>query len=185
MKITLTILVLIFSINATAQNKMEIVPLIKDAPSPKNTIYVKSNGVNIGVLIGYGINSRSEFNAMNSKEYVFTISATTGRQAEHASVVYANNDCTDPAYTEADSRRISSTGEIITVSTSGPVFYKRADNVTEKIQTGSSLYVDDSGVITCIRQSAPKTITAYPLIINDPAVTGVQDSYDLPISIGF
>ena len=187
-KTILTILALTFSINAGPQSKVAIIPLIENAPA-SNTIHVKSNGMNIGVLID-SIYDDDEFfiehKSFSPKGYLFRVNDSTGLLSE-INMYFTTNNCTGPAYSVA----LYSTGTPPHTRSTGivyashpthtvPVHYEAAGASSVVIKAGSSLSRSND---TCLPASYEGH--AYPLLANDPAVTGVQDSYSLPITIGF
>ena len=147
-------------------------------PMDGGTIYVKSNGQNIGMSVG-GLSSQphKEFTVFTDKEYFFRIN-TEGQIVTNYYVQYESNDCTGQGYIFYDEAVPTPTGIVFTRFDTSTVSYIAKGTQPVLIQVGSNYdgYCNvDYGYDSY----------ALPMLQNDPAVTGVQNSYSLPISAGF
>ena len=188
-KFSLPILALIFSINAVAQNKVVVVPLIENAPP--GAIYVKSNGVKVGVYLGgYELGEGPiPYKALSLKEYFFAVLAHSG-SIDAATLVYAGSNCTGtayhPVYEYPDppiaGTYIAANGFVFSSSNTGDIYYVPKGAQTNVRQVMSISLAPEG---TCDNYSSQTMVNSYPALPNDPAVTGVQNSYALPLSAGF
>lgn len=185
MRIIPTIFALLFSVNAIAHNQVAVVPLVENAP-PTNTVYAKSNGKNIGVYLERDYTSyQVGYVVLSLNEFLFIVDENTGL-LEPETLYFSSNNCTGTPYTII--YRHPSMGIVFAAPPGAPAsaYYIDANADTVQITVGSLLnydFVNTSFQCSQYNDTNPKTL--YPVMPNDPAVTGVQDSYPLPITIGF
>ena len=183
----------VFVGSTAAANKVVVVPLIDDAANTHSTLFIKSNGQKIGVLAGMGnLNgSSANYQALSFNEYYFEIEQQSGR-LDYQVLYFTTSDCTGQAYLAMDYNTndlgpfTESQGRVYS-SVSGysvPAYYVPRGASTE-VKTVKSEWTDYSQhfVGECI--STDEQIAVYAVLPNDPAVTGVKDSYQLPINAGF
>lgn len=147
-------------------------------PIEGGTIYIKSNGQNIGMLVGsLGAGPHKEFTVFSDKEHFFRVT-TQGQIVTNYYVVYESNDCTGPGYIFYDEAVPTPTAIVFTRYDTSTVSYIAKGTQPVLIQVGSNY---DS---SCNIDNGYETY-ALPMLQNNPAVTGVQNSYATPISAGF
>jgi len=154
-------------------------------------VYVKSNSENIGVLIISTDDSQEpelHYKVYSSKGYLFTVYDHTGLLRDLV-LRFTSYDCTAPAYHVVQAIPFGSsppftrsTGIVYAAPPNSLVkaYYEETGVATVMITSNSLLKRDG----TCVQENLVQ-VPAYPLLPNDPAVTGVQNSYSLPITTGF
>lgn len=147
-------------------------------PTEGGGVYVKSNGQNIGMAVGgIGAGPHKEFSVVNSKEYFFKVT-TQGVIVTNYYVQYESNDCTGQGYIFYDEAVPTPTGIVFTRYDTSTVSYIARGTQPVLIQVGSNYngYCNiDYG----------QEMYALPMLQNDPAITGVQNNYATPITVGF
>ena len=183
----------VFVGSAAAGDKVVVVPLIENSPTTPSTLFLKSNGQKIGVLVGMGdldSGSDAEYQVLSFNEYYFNVEQQSGL-LDYKEIFFTTSDCSGQAYltmgytydlgpfTESQGRVFSSMSGY-----SVPAYYVPRGASTE-VKTVKSEWTDYSQhfVGECI--STDEQIAVYSVLPNDPAVTGVKDSYQLPINAGF
>jgi hypothetical protein len=184
----------VFVGSTAAGDKVVVVPLIDDASSTHSTLFLKSNGQKIGVLVkteDLRSGSYAVYSGLSFNEYHFSVRRQSGRLKDD-DLFFTTSDCTGQAYskmgespddlgpfTESQGRVFSSVPGY-----SVPAYYVPRGTSTE-VKTVKSRWTDASQpfVGECI--STDEQIAVYAVLPNDPAVTGVKDNFQLPINAGF
>jgi hypothetical protein len=183
----------VFCGRTTAGDKVVVVPLIDDAASAHSTLFLQSNGQKIGVLVGMGdLNegSYAEYQALSFNEYYFNVEQQSGL-LDYQDIFFATSDCSGQAYLGmgdtydlgpfAESQgRVFSSAPGYSVST----YYvpRGTSSAVMRVRSSWQGYSNPSSG-ECITIDEQKAF--YPILPNDPAVTGVKDNYQLPINAGF
>ena len=148
-------------------------------PMEGGTIYVKSNGQNIGMAVGGLVpGPHKEFTVFNNKEYFFGVN-TQGQILTDYYIQYESNDCTGEGFIFYAESAPTPTGIVFTRYDTSTVSYVAKGTQPVLIQVGS--YYNGY----CNIDYDPEMYESLPMLQNDPAVTGVQNSYDKPITVGY
>jgi hypothetical protein len=183
----------VFFGSGAAADKVVVVPLIDDAPNIHTTVFIKSNGQKIGVLTEMGDFLEPEYAGywgLSSSEYYFSVRKVSGRPKTY-DIYFTTSDCTGQAYLEMPDNYnfgpfTESQGLVFSsaLGYSVPAYYVPRGTSTE-LKTVKSMWGSPVDPVAgeCVPQDEQKSV--YPILPNDPAVTGVKDSYPLPITAGF
>jgi len=166
----------------------------------QRSIFIKANEQNIGVLIQAHneplIFAPGRFQllleALSFNEYRFTVDAGTGELLNVITeIFFANPDCTGQRYIRPTlylpipSPTIETQGQVMRtpdfLNDPVPVYY--VPRGTESVSVSPQSYYNSSEGETCVTSSG--SVYLYTLFPNDPAITGVENSYPTPIRIGY
>lgn len=160
-------------------------------------VFIKSNGQNIGIVIGKSTNYNAiteQYNALSFKEYFFIVSAQSGSLLNLHTIYYSGANCTGQAYIPVDQLQSSPSPRGAYTEFQGEVFGAKLANdpipayyVAQGTESVAVTPISAAGSGTCSGgkfQHKFQQIDAYPAFPNDPDITGVENSYATPIRAG-
>lgn len=170
---------------------------LETQPVGQSSIFLKSNGQNIGIVIGKSTNYTAlteQYDTLSFEGYFFIVSAQSGSLVGLHTIYYSQPNCTGQAYIPVDQLQNPPSPRGIYTKFQGEVFSNRfaSDSIPAYYvaqDTGSVAVtpVSAASLGTCSGgefQHTFRQIDAYPASPNDPSVTGVENSYDTPIRAG-
>jgi len=153
------------------------------------TAFIKSNGQKIGVLVGMGdldSGSDAEYQVLSFNEYYFNVEQQSGL-LYYQDIFFTTSDCSGQAYlamgyTYDLGPFTESQGRVFSSAPGYPVStYYIPRGTSSVVMRARSYWSSTSAACGTIDDE----IAFYPILPNDPAITGVKDSYELPINTGF
>ena len=177
--------------STAAANKVVVVPLIENSPTTPSTIFVKSHGIKVGVA-GMAFDEDYDDNdvilGLSFSGYKFGVYLASGQLYDipEGTVVYTGSGCGGISYTTTGNNRTIDENQGLVF----PSPWSGDPNNSYYIPSGSSArsvsylsYLDSAG---CQNLGSASSAIAYPVLPNDPTVTGVSNSpFALPITTGF
>ena len=161
-------------------------------------VFLKSNGQNIGIVIGKSINYTAlteHYDALSFKEYFFIVSIQSGSLLGLHTIYYSGTNCTGQAYIPVDQLQSSPSPRGIYTKSQGEVFGAKFANdpiqayyVAQGTESVTVTPVSAADFDTCSGgnfQHQFQQIDAYPAFPNAPEITGVENSYATPIRGGY
>ena len=152
-------------------------------PMEGGVVYVKSNGQNIGVSVdssyySYHGTVPPTYTVFNNKGYIFEVSRE-GLISLSDQFYFESSDCTGQAYKRDSGTAPASIGTVFRRRDTLETSYIPKNTQPTSTQITSFFQIQDGCIIT------PDERDVVPVLPNDPAITGVQNSYAMPITIGF
>ena len=168
--VAMIIAALSLPLQINAKGKPASVALLKDA-----------NGETVGRVIGMEHASGAYVLTDQGYRTLFFLSRGRVESPLSSVVFYTSTDCLGDAYVGPGGVSLGAvfiprdaTSE--TAYSAGFIFYTPNDAQGVMIDVNSSLDTSDRNNITCISYPSPVSLTLYPAYLNDPSITGIQNT---------